>query len=115
MATDLDNNRTLYNLDPVRFNELVTQQAQGRALSHAALIRADGSFVMRSNTTSAVELPDPPIEAVQTAADGRPVPVSYTHLDVYKRQVLSVERGAAAVACAEGALGGHPGSGASLL
>jgi len=73
MATDLDNNRTLYNLDPVRFNELVTQQAQGRALSHAALIRADGSFVMRSNTTSAVELPDPPIEAVQTAADGQPV------------------------------------------
>jgi two-component system nitrogen regulation sensor histidine kinase NtrY len=73
MANDLDNNRTLYNLDPVRFNELVTQQAQGRALSHAALIRADGSFVMRANTTSSIEFPDPPIEAVETAADGQPV------------------------------------------
>jgi two-component system nitrogen regulation sensor histidine kinase NtrY len=73
MANDLDNNRTLYNLDPVRFNELVTQQAQGRALSHAALIRADASFVMRANTTSSIEFPDPPIEAVETAADGQPV------------------------------------------
>jgi len=72
MANDLDNNRTLYNLDRVRFIELMTQQAQGRALAHAALIRADGSFVLTADTSSAVELPDPPIEAVQTAADGRP-------------------------------------------
>jgi two-component system nitrogen regulation sensor histidine kinase NtrY len=72
MANDLDNNRTLYNLDRVRFIELMTQQAQGRALAHAALIRADGSFVLTADTSSTVELPDPPIEAVQTAADGRP-------------------------------------------
>ncbi|MCR5859778.1 PAS domain-containing sensor histidine kinase [Mesorhizobium sp. J428] len=73
MANDLDNNRTLYNLDRLRFEALLTQQAQGRALEHAALIRSDGSIMMKAATQSDVEFPDPPIEAVQTAADGQPV------------------------------------------
>lgn len=73
MANDLDNQRSVYNLDPIGFQGLMTQQVQGRALAHAALIRADGSFILRADSTSDVELPDPPIEAVQTAADGDPV------------------------------------------
>ena len=73
MANDLDGNRSLYNLDPGGFENLLTQQAQGRALEHAALIRIDGSIIMQAGTRSDTALPDPPIEAVQTAADGMPV------------------------------------------
>jgi two-component system nitrogen regulation sensor histidine kinase NtrY len=73
MANDLDNSRALYNLDRGGFEALLTQQAQGRALQHAALIRADGSIIMRAESSSDVEYPDPPIEAVETAADGQPV------------------------------------------
>ncbi|MFH1797640.1 MAG: PAS domain-containing sensor histidine kinase [Pseudomonadota bacterium] len=73
MANDLDGNRTLFNLDQGGFEALMTQQAQGRALAHAALIRADGSVMMQAATNSSIELPAPPIEAVETAADGQPV------------------------------------------
>src|SRR5690606_16679379 len=52
---------------------LMTQQTKGRALAHAALIRADGTFILKAEAQTDVELPDPPIEAVQTAADGLPV------------------------------------------
>ena len=50
MANDLDNNRTLFNLDRGGFETLMTQQAQGRALAHAALIFADGSVMMQAAT-----------------------------------------------------------------
>ena len=46
MANDLDNARTLYELDRTGFRDFMSQQAVGRALAHAALIRADGSFIM---------------------------------------------------------------------
>src|SRR5690606_36272057 len=52
MAYDLDANRTLYGLDRVGFRLLMTRQAEGRALAHAALIRADGSFVMQAETSA---------------------------------------------------------------
>jgi len=73
MAGDLDANRTLYTLDRVGFRTFLSRQAQGRALAHAALIRADGSFVMQAETSAEFLIPQPPIEAVQTASDGLPV------------------------------------------
>lgn len=73
MADDLDANRALYALDRVGFRALMSRQAQGRALAHAALIRADGSFIMQADTGAEFAIPQPPIEAVQTAADGMPV------------------------------------------
>ena len=73
MAYDLDNARTLYGLDRTGFLDFMSRQATGRALAHAALIKADGSFVMSARTASTFAMPEPPIEAVRTAADGKPV------------------------------------------
>lgn len=73
MAFDLDASRTLYGLDRVGFRTLMSRHAQGRALAHAALIRADGSFIMQAETGADFDMPQPPIEAVQTAGDGEPV------------------------------------------
>ncbi len=73
MANDLDNSRTLYSLDRTGFREFLSQQAVGRALAHAALIREDGSFFMSATTRSDFDMPEAPIEAVREAADGRPV------------------------------------------
>jgi two-component system nitrogen regulation sensor histidine kinase NtrY len=73
MANFLNQARTIYNLDRTGFRDLMTQEAAGRALAHAALIKADGSFVMMAQSGSDFEMPVPPIEAVQQAADGRPV------------------------------------------
>ncbi|MEP9398495.1 PAS domain-containing sensor histidine kinase [Mesorhizobium sp. KR2-14] len=73
MAYDLDNARTLYNLDRTGFRNFMSQQAVGRALAHAALINADGSFVMTAQTPAEFAMPEPPAGAVETAADGKPV------------------------------------------
>jgi two-component system nitrogen regulation sensor histidine kinase NtrY len=73
MAYDLDNAKTLYNLDRTGFRDFMSQQAEGRALAHAALIKADGSFVIAAKTSSDFEMPQVPIEAVRTAIDGKPV------------------------------------------
>jgi len=73
MAYDLDNARSLYHLDRTGFRNFMSQQAVGRALAHAALINADGSFVMTAQTPSEFAMPEPPAGAVETAADGKPV------------------------------------------
>ena len=73
MANDLDNARPLYGLDRTGFREFLSQQAVGRALAHAALIRVDGSFIMNAETRSDFDMPPPPPEAVVKAADGQPV------------------------------------------
>jgi two-component system, NtrC family, nitrogen regulation sensor histidine kinase NtrY len=73
MANDLDNARTLYGLDRTGFREFMNQQTAGRALAHAALIRDDGSVIMSTHTRTDFAMPEPPIEAVQQAADGLPV------------------------------------------
>jgi two-component system nitrogen regulation sensor histidine kinase NtrY len=73
MAYDLDNARTLYNLDRTGFRNFISQQAVGRALAHAALIRADGSFIMSAQTAADFTMPEPPAGAVQDAQDGQPV------------------------------------------
>ncbi|GHC62929.1 sensor histidine kinase NtrY-like [Limoniibacter endophyticus] len=73
MANDLDQGRALYNLDRTGFRNFMTRQANGRALNAAALIREDGSVVMQADADRNFVLPEPPIEAVQTAGDGLPV------------------------------------------
>jgi len=73
MATDLDNARSLYSLDKTGFSEELTAQANGRALAHAALIDSAGAVLMQAETQSGMELPQPPREAVEQAADGLPV------------------------------------------
>ena len=73
MAYDLDANRTLYGLDRTGFRARMSQHVVGRGLDHAALIRADGSFIMQADTQADFPMPQPPIEAVHTAGDGLPV------------------------------------------
>jgi len=73
MAYDIDQVPTLYNLDRNGFLAFLTEQAEGRGLAHAALIRADGSLVMAAQTRTDIPLPPPLPEAVSQAADGEPV------------------------------------------
>ena len=73
MANDLDNARSLYGLDRTGFLDFMTKQALFRGLTHAALVRADGSFVMSAQTGADFAMPEPPPNAVKTAADGKPV------------------------------------------
>jgi two-component system nitrogen regulation sensor histidine kinase NtrY len=46
MAYVLDEARSLYDLDRNGFRSLMSQQATGRQLADAALIKSDGSFVI---------------------------------------------------------------------
>ena len=73
MAYDLDQARTLYSLDRTGFREMITQQALGRALAHAALIRADGSVVMAADTKAEFDMPEAPAGATDGALNGQPV------------------------------------------
>ncbi len=73
MAYVLDQNRSVYALDRNGFRSILTEQAQGRALAHAALINDKGEFLMLADITTGFQIPDPPIEAVTQAGDGNPV------------------------------------------
>lgn len=74
MAVDLDAARTLYSLDRNGFKQLLDQQASGRGLLQAALLRADGSPILESAKAAGVgDLPPPPGDVLETAADGKPV------------------------------------------
>ncbi|MEO9611959.1 MAG: PAS domain-containing sensor histidine kinase [Nitratireductor sp.] len=73
MAITLDQNRTLYGLDRTGFLRLMTQQAVGRGLAHAALIRDDGSVILQADTRAEFPMPEPPAGAVRDASGGDPV------------------------------------------
>jgi len=73
LAEVLDNNVQVYNLDRNGFLDLLTRQAIGRQLAHAALIAPDGSAIMSAKTDADFALPDPPPGAVQDAQKGDPV------------------------------------------
>ena len=75
MAIDLDASRTLYSLDRTGFQKLLDLQSSGRGLLQASLLREDGSAIMKSVKAEgfAEDLPEVPIEALKTAADGKPV------------------------------------------
>jgi two-component system, NtrC family, nitrogen regulation sensor histidine kinase NtrY len=73
MAYDLDNSRTLYNLDRTGFRDLMSQQALGRNLAHAALITQDGSVITAAQTNADFDMPQAPAEWIASAAAGQPV------------------------------------------
>lgn len=73
MAYVLDQARSVYSLDRNGFRQILTEQTEGRALAHAALINDAGEFIMMADVTTGFEMPAPPIEAVRQAADGQPV------------------------------------------
>jgi two-component system nitrogen regulation sensor histidine kinase NtrY len=74
MAYDLDQARSLYNLDRTGFRQLLSQQAAGRSLAHAALVLDDGSVVLQADSTADFELPDIPGEGwVESANRGETV------------------------------------------
>ncbi|MDN2564661.1 PAS domain-containing sensor histidine kinase [Aquibium sp. A9E412] len=71
MAFDLDRARQVYSLDRNGFRNLLTQQAVGRALANAVLMREDGSVIMAAQMPSETSLPEPPPGALEAAAEGR--------------------------------------------
>ncbi len=73
MAYVLDQNRSVYSLDRNGFRRMMTEQAQGRALAHAALINGKGEFLMMADIATGFQMPKPPLEAVEQAGDGAPV------------------------------------------
>lgn len=73
MSIDLDRLRTLYNLDRTGFRQLLTQQAMGRGLTHAVLMREDGSVVMGADMPHSMEIPAPPEGVLRDAAEGHTV------------------------------------------
>lgn len=73
MAFDLDSARTLFNLDRTGFEHLMTQQALGRGLLEASLLRPNGTIIVKADVKTDKKLPPPPDGALQTAADGKPV------------------------------------------
>jgi two-component system nitrogen regulation sensor histidine kinase NtrY len=73
MAYDLDSARTLYGLDRTGFLDLLSKEATGRGLAHAALVKPDGSFVMSAKTDADFGMPEPPEGAMATAANGQPL------------------------------------------
>ena len=73
MAYDLDQARSVYSLDRTGFRDLMTQQALGRNLAHAALISEDGSLIIAAKTSADFDMPQAPPEWVASAASGQPV------------------------------------------
>ncbi|WP_164470468.1 MULTISPECIES: sensor histidine kinase NtrY-like [unclassified Aureimonas] len=70
MAYDLDSQRRLYDLDRTGFEQLVTEQARGRSLLGAQLLRMDGSPIMRADISTDKPLPAPPQDALDQAKAG---------------------------------------------
>lgn len=73
MAFALDGQRVLYRLDRTGFRSLLTQQARGRGMLGASIIRADGTVVFNADIETERPLPLPPTDALETALDGGPV------------------------------------------
>ncbi len=82
MATELDNARTLYNLDRTGFNNLLTRQARGRGLLGAFLVGKDGHAIMQADIKTQRPLPAIPKDAMKTAIAGEPtlIPPGVTNL-----------------------------------
>ena len=82
MATELDNAKTLYNLDRTGFNNLLTRQARGRGLLGAFLVGTDGHAIMQADIKTQRPLPAIPKDAMKTAIAGEPtlIPPGVTNL-----------------------------------
>ena len=70
MAYDLDQQRQLFDLDRSGFQDLMTEQARGRALLGAQVLRLDGNPVLKADVDADKPLPVPPTDALQQAAAG---------------------------------------------
>ncbi len=70
MAYDLDQQRRLFDLDRTGFGNLMTDQAQGRALLGAQLLHGDGSPFLKAEVTVDKPLPVPPSDAMTQAQGG---------------------------------------------
>ncbi len=73
MAFALDSQRILFNLDRTGFRRFLTQQAIGRGMLGAAVLRPDGTVVHSAQISTDEPLPAAPPEAIQSAIDGAPV------------------------------------------
>ncbi|HET7411056.1 MAG TPA: PAS domain-containing sensor histidine kinase, partial [Pararhizobium sp.] len=82
MATELDNARTLYNLDRTGFNNFLTRQAVGRGLLGAFIVGKDGHAIMQADIKTRRPLPAIPKDAMKTAVAGEPtlIPPGVTNL-----------------------------------
>ena len=73
MAFSLDSRRSLFRLDQRGFRSFLTQQARGRGMLGASVIRPNGSVIFNADIATERPLPLPPEDALETATDGRPV------------------------------------------
>lgn len=73
MVSDLDGQRTLFNLDRSGFTRLLTQQALGRGLIGASLIRPNGETAVRADIKTDIRIPTVAKSVLETASDGKPV------------------------------------------
>ncbi len=73
MVDDLDTQRTLFDLDRSGFVRLMTQQALGRNMIAASIIRTDGSTVVRADIQTTTPVPTVAKSVLETASDGKPV------------------------------------------
>lgn len=73
MVNDLDEQRTLFNLDRSGFIRVMTQQALGRNMIAASLIRANGDVAARADIATDVHIPAVAKSVLDTASDGKPV------------------------------------------
>ncbi|WP_442873021.1 ATP-binding protein [Aurantimonas sp. A3-2-R12] len=70
MAYDLDQQRRLFGLDQTGFQNLMTDQAKGRSLLGAQLLRPDGTPFLAADVAVERPLPVPPDDALKQAAEG---------------------------------------------
>ncbi|WP_062010937.1 PAS domain-containing sensor histidine kinase [Aureimonas sp. AU4] len=70
MAYDLGAQRQLYDLDRMGFQQLMTEQARGRSLLGAQLLREDGTPFLRADVPVERPLPVPPNDALEQASQG---------------------------------------------
>ncbi|WP_102958427.1 sensor histidine kinase NtrY-like [Mangrovicella endophytica] len=70
MAYDLDQQRRLFDLDRTGFQNVMTQQARGRSLIGAQLLRTDGTPFLAAELPLEKPLPVPPDDALRQASEG---------------------------------------------
>ncbi|MFZ2102537.1 MAG: PAS domain-containing sensor histidine kinase [Oricola sp.] len=73
MAFAVDNQRRLFSLDREGFKQFLTQQARGRGMLGAFVIRPDGTVLQSADIEVERPLPHPPPDALEAAQDGGPV------------------------------------------
>lgn len=73
MAFALDQQRVMFSLDRTGFRQFMTQQARGRGMLGAFLMREDGTVITSADIPTARPLPLPPPDALETASEGNPV------------------------------------------